>query len=161
MFTAAVVTVSDKGYKGEREDISGAVVTKELEKGGFAVRSRTVVPDEREMIENALKTLADEGVNLVVTTGGTGFAPRDVTPEATLSVAEKVVPGVAEAIRAQSMKYTDRAMLGRGVCVIRKSTVILNLPGSPKACAESLSAVIGPLGHGVNILCGKDGECAR
>lgn len=94
MFTAAVVTVSDKGYKGEREDISGAVVTKELEKGGFAVRSRTVVPDEREMIENALKTLADEGVNLVVTTGGTGFAPRDVTPERRSPSPKRSCPGL-------------------------------------------------------------------
>lgn len=161
MFTAAVVTVSDKGYAGEREDVSGAVVAEELEKGGFSVKSRTIVPDERVQIESTLVALAEQGLNLVVTTGGTGFAPRDVTPEATLAVADKVVPGVAEAMRAESMKYTDRAMLGRGVCVIRGRTVILNLPGSPKACAESLSCVVGPLAHGINILCGRDGECAR
>lgn len=161
MFTAAVVTVSDKGYAGKREDVSGVVVAEELEKGGFSVKSRVIVPDEREEIENILKTLSDDGVQLVVTTGGTGFAPRDVTPEATLAVADKIVPGVAEAMRAVSMRYTDRAMLGRGVCVIRKNTVILNLPGSPKACVESISGVIGPLAHGINILCGRDGECAR
>ncbi len=161
MFTAAVVTVSDKGYAGTREDISGGVVAEELEKGGFSVISRTIVPDEQEVIERTLKQYADEGVNLVVTTGGTGFALRDVTPEATLAVADKVVPGVAEAMRAESMRYTDRAMLSRGVCVIRARTVILNLPGSPKACAESLSCVVGPLAHGINVLCGKEGECAR
>lgn len=161
MLTAAVITVSDSGYEGKRKDESGGVCASVLSDNGFDVVERLLLPDDSEALKAAFVRLSDEGVNLVVTTGGTGFSPRDVTPEATLAVAERNVPGVAEAMRFNSMQYTPRAMLGRGVCVIRKKTVIVNLPGSPKACAENLEFAVRPLIHGVNILCCNDGECAR
>lgn len=120
MLTAAVITVSDSGYEGKRKDESGGVCASVLSDNGFDVVERLLLPDDSEALKAAFVRLSDEGVNLVVTTGGTGFSPRDVTPEATLAVAERNVPGVAEAMRFNSMQYTPRAMLGRGVCVIRK-----------------------------------------
>lgn len=161
MFTAAVLTVSDSAFRKEREDLSGPAVKKILEENGFEVKEVTVVPDETDFIVTALERFCTDGVSLIATTGGTGFSPRDVTPEATLKVAERVVPGVAEAMRVNSMRYTDKAMLSRAVCGIKKGTVILNLPGSPKACEENLNFVIDPLKHGIEVLLGQTRECAR
>lgn len=161
MFTAAVLTVSDSAFKKLREDLSGPTVKRILEENGFEVKDITVVPDETDFIVTALERFCADGVNLIATTGGTGFSPRDVTPEATVKVAERLVPGVAEAMRANSMRYTDKAMLSRAVCGIKKGTVILNLPGSPKACEENLNFVINPLKHGIEVLLGQVGECAR
>lgn len=159
---AAVVTLSDKGYTGEREDKSGPLLCKMLEDAGYDVKYKILLPDEREEIEKCLCKLCDEGkVDLVLTTGGTGLSPRDCTPEATLAVADKNVPGIAEAMRLSSLNVTPRAMLSRGVSVIRGRTLIINLPGSPKAVKENLEAVLPSLEHGLDILTGKAGECAR
>ncbi|MCR5667144.1 MAG: molybdopterin adenylyltransferase [Eubacterium sp.] len=161
-FTAAVITLSDKGSKGEREDLSGPAIVEILEHAGYEIAETMILPDEQATLEKELIRLADEKqVNLIVTTGGTGFSKRDVTPEATLAVATRNAPGIAEAIRAGSMKITPRAMLSREVSVIRNDSLIVNLPGSPKAVRESLDMVIDQLDHGLNILLGRDGECAR
>jgi molybdenum cofactor synthesis domain-containing protein len=133
-----------------------------LPKEQYLVISYQILPDERVEIEAELIRLADEcGCNLVLTSGGTGLYPRDITPEATLAVADRNVPGIAEAIRANSMKYTKRAMLSRAVCVLRGQTLIVNLPGSPKAVAECLEYLLSELPHGLGILTGEEGECAR
>ena len=160
--TAAVITLSDKGYNGEREDKSGPLLAEELKKAGFEIVESMILPDDMEMISNNLIRLADKRqVNLIVTTGGTGFSERDCTPEATLMVATRNAPGIAEAIRAESLKITKRAMLSRGASVIRNKTLIINLPGSPKAVKESLDVIIDQLPHGIRILLGKDSECGR
>lgn len=160
--TAAVITLSDKGYNGEREDKSGPVIVEELTKAGYEIIETLILPDDEGMIADNLVRLADDlQVNIILTTGGTGFSERDVTPEATLRVATKNAPGIAEAIRAGSMQITKRAMLSRGTAVIRNKTLIVNLPGSPKAVKESLDLVLDQLEHGLNILLGRDGECAR
>ncbi|MBQ0078468.1 MAG: MOSC domain-containing protein [Eubacterium sp.] len=160
--TAAVVTLSDKGFAGEREDKSGKVLAEELEKAGYEIVETLLLPDEQGVIEKELIRLSDRRqVNLIMTTGGTGFSPRDCTPEATLAVATRNAPGIAEAIRAGSMEITKRAMLSRGASVIRNQTLIVNLPGSPKAVKESLDIVLDQLEHGIKILTGRDGECAR
>lgn len=161
-FQAAVITLSDKGAKGERQDESGPVIKKYLEERGYEVAEAILLPDEREIIEKNLTRLSDSRqVDLILTTGGTGFAMRDCTPEATRSIADREAPGIAEAIRYGSMQITKRAMLGRGVSVIRKHTLIINLPGSPKAVKESLDIIIEQLGHGIKLLRGTDGECGR
>lgn len=161
-YTAAVVVLSDKGYNGEREDKSGQVIEDIITDRGYEVIIKEILPDEQSVIENELIRLSDElNVNVIFTTGGTGMSKRDVTPEATLNVATKLVPGISEAIRAESMKITKRAMLSRAVSVIRKDTLIINLPGSPKAVKESLDVIIDELGHGLDIMLGRDGECAR
>lgn len=158
--TAAVITLSDKGYKGEREDLSGPLLADELRKAGYDVVETLILPDEKEKIAENLIRLADSRqVNLIMTTGGTGFSMRDCTPEATLSVATRNAPGIAEAMRAGSMQITKRAMLSREVSVIRNQTLIVNLPGSPKAVKESLDIVLDQLEHGIKILLGRDGEC--
>ena len=158
---AAVVTLSDKGAAGEREDGSGPVIREMLEEEGYLVDAMLMLPDEREQIEALLIDLADRRrFDLVLTTGGTGFSRRDVTPEATMAVAERDVPGIAEAIRAYSMQFTGRAMLGRGVSVIRGGALIVNLPGSPKAVRESLEHILPHLAHGIEILRGEAAECA-
>ena len=160
-FRAAVITLSDKAFKGEQEDKSGEVVALRLTEAGYRVEDRIILPDEAELLTKKLVDLADRRqLDLVITTGGTGFAPRDVTPEATLAAAEKNAPGISEAMRAYSMSITPRAMLSRGVSVIRKKTLIINLPGSPKACSESLDCILEPLFHGIGILRGEEGECA-
>lgn len=160
--TAAVITLSDKGYAGEREDKSGPLLTEELVKAGYEIVETLILPDDKEMIVTNLKRLADQRqVNLIMTTGGTGFSPRDCTPEATLEVATRNAPGIAEAIRAGSMQITKRAMLSREASVIRNQTLIVNLPGSPKAVKESLDIVLDQLEHGIKILLGRDGECGR
>lgn len=162
MYKVGIVTLSDKGAAGEREDVSGKKIMELLPGEQYEVVSYKVLPDERKQIEEELIRLADEcGCNLVLTTGGTGFSPRDITPEATLEVADRNAPGIAEAIRAFSMTVTKRAMLSRGVSVIRGQTLIINLPGSPKAVEESLTFILDSLGHGLDILLEKTGECAR
>ncbi len=162
MYRAGIVTLSDKGAAGEREDVSGAVIKEILEKAGYEVVSYRLLADEGEDLKEELMRLSDEvECDLVLTTGGTGFSPRDVTPEATLAVADRNAPGIAEAIRAYSMTVTKRAMLSRGASVIRGSTLIINLPGSPKAVRESLEYILDTLSHGLEILSGKGGDCAR
>lgn len=162
MYKTGIVTLSDKGAAGEREDVSGKKIRELLPREQYEVVSYKVLPDERKQIEEELIRLADEcSCNLVLTTGGTGFSPRDITPEATLEIADRNAPGIAEAIRAFSMTVTKRAMLSRGVSVIRGQTLIINLPGSPKAVEESLTFILDSLGHGLDILLEKTGECAR
>ncbi|MBR1584465.1 MAG: MOSC domain-containing protein [Clostridia bacterium] len=152
-FTAAVITVSDKGFRGEREDTSGPALCQMLKEQGWDVIYTTIVPDEREIIKKELIICADEmRAALVLTTGGTGFSPRDVTPEATLDVIERLAPGIPEAMRAESMKITPNGCLSRETAGIRGGTLIINLPGSKKASTENFSAVIKPVRHGVEIL---------
>ena len=160
--TAAVITLSDKGAAGLREDLSGALLRERLSAEGYRIAEYLLLPDDEERLKGELIRLADEvGVNLIITTGGTGFAVRDVTPEATMAVATRNAPGIAEAIRAESMKITPRAMLSRAVSVIRNRTLIVNLPGSSKAVGECLDVCLSQLAHGLNILLGRDGECGR
>ena len=161
-FKPAVITVSDKGARGERVDESGPAAKEMLEEAGYEVVETLIIPDEPEELKTELIRLADEvRADLVVTSGGTGFSMRDQTPEATLAVADRLAPGIAEAIRYQSMAVTNRAMLSRGVSVIRRQTVIVNLPGSPKAVRESLGYILDSLDHGIRILRGSASECAR
>lgn len=160
--TAAVITLSDKGYAGERVDTAGPKAAAMLKAAGYEIIEEVLLPDEQPRIEKELKRLADQRqVDLIITTGGTGFSVRDCTPEATLAVATRNVPGIAEAIRAGSMQYTPRAMLGRGASVLRNMTLIVNLPGSTKAVAESLELVLPQLEHGLKILKGSASECGR
>lgn len=161
-FTAAVITMSDKGFKGEREDKSGPVAKKMLEEAGYEVVESLILPDEPKLLKKELIRLADgRQVDLILTSGGTGFSMRDQTPEATMEVADRNAPGIAEYIRYRSMEKTNRAMLYRGVSVIRKRTLIINLPGSPKAVRESLEFILDSLDHGLKILRGTAQECAR
>lgn len=157
---AGVITVSDRASRGEREDLSGAVVCDILRGCGAAVEVYQIIPDDPEAISEAIVDLVDEvGLNLIVTTGGTGLGPRDFTPEATLRVVHRLVPGMAERMRAVSMEHTPHAMLSRAVVGIRGTTLILNLPGSPKACRECLEAVIPALGHAIELLRGDVADC--
>ena len=158
--TAAVITVSDKGYRGERKDLGGPLTAQILTENGYQIIYQTIVPDEQMMIEAELRKCADElCIDFVATTGGTGFSLRDVTPEATLAVCDRMVPGIAEAMRAESYKITKKAMLSRAASGLRKKTLIINLPGSPKAVKENLEAILPTLEHGIHILKGEDGEC--
>lgn len=153
--TAAVITLSDRSAAGEREDVSGPLAAKLLREQGYDVVEELLLPDEKEQLERELIRLCDSRqVSLIITTGGTGFGTRDVTPEATQEIAERQAPGIAEAIRYGSMQITGRAMLGRGTSVIRKRTLIVNLPGSPKAVQESLDYIMEELRHGLLILRG-------
>lgn len=158
---AAIITASDKGSRGEREDKSGAKLRELLEKNGYTVKHQVILPDEQILLENKMREFADEGIALVATTGGTGFSPRDVTPEATIAVAERLVPGIGEAMRAMSLNITNRAMLSRATAGILKRTLIVNLPGSPKAVEECLGFILEPVAHGIDILRGDSKECAR
>ena len=161
-YQAAVITLSDKGSRGEREDKSGPAIVSRLEKSGYEVAEAFILPDDRAALKHHLMRLADQRqLDVIMTTGGTGFSERDITPEATKEVATKDAPGIAEAIRAYSMTITKRAMLSRGASVIRNKTIIINLPGSPKACEESLDCILDTLSHGIDILRGETGECAR
>jgi molybdenum cofactor synthesis domain-containing protein len=158
----AIITASDKGSQGEREDKSGEVIREIAEKAGYRVERYTLLPDEQPLLEAEMKHVADQGLaDLILTTGGTGFSPRDRTPEATLAVAERIAPGIAEAMRTHSLGLTKRAMLSRGTAVIRGKTLIINLPGSPKAVRENLEYIITELDHGLDILTGEAGDCAR
>jgi molybdenum cofactor synthesis domain-containing protein len=162
MYKVGILTVSDKGSRGEREDLSGPEIERIVKEAGYEVAFIHLLPDEQKMIEEELKKACDEHLcDLFLTTGGTGFAKRDVTPEATLAVAQKLVPGVPEAMRAYSMTVTPRGMLSRGTCVIRESTLILNLPGSVKAVRENLEYVLPHLEHGLAILLGDASECGQ
>lgn len=162
MKRVAVITASDSGYKGEREDKSAPVIEEIVSKEGYEVVKKLLLPDDMDMLAKAMAEIADNGeADLILTTGGTGFSPRDVMPEATLSVAEKIVPGIPEAMRAYSMQFTKRAMLSRASAGIRKKTLIINMPGSPKAVRECLEYIISELNHGLEILLGEAGNCAR
>ena len=162
MYHAAVLTVSDRVSRGERPDEGGPLVAELLKNAGYEVVRTDVVPDEQAQIEAALRQMADGGnIQLLVTTGGTGFSPRDITPEATCAVADRNAPGIAEAMRYHSLSITPRGMLSRGVSVLRGKTLIVNLPGSPKAVQENLEYILPSLEHGVRIAAGLDGECAR
>ena len=161
-FTAAVITLSDKGYKGERKDKSGPEACKMLAEAGYEITESLLLPDEEEKLRKELFRLSDmRQVNVIFTTGGTGFSERDVTPEATKAVCDRMAMGIADAIRVHSLAITDRAMLSRAVSGIRKKTLIVNLPGSPKAVREGLEYILPPLAHGLGILRGTAGECGR
>ncbi len=161
MYTAAVITVSDKGSQGLREDTGGPLVCQMLREAGYKVGYTAIVPDEQPEIERELKYCADElDMALVVTTGGTGFSPRDVTPEATVAVCDRLAPGIPEAMRQESLKITNRAMLTRQQAGIRGRTLIINLPGSPKAIRENFAVVLPALDHGLEMLRDKKGDCA-
>ena len=160
-FMAGVLTVSDKGSKGLREDESGQVVAQALEKAGFEVVKREIVPDDRERIAHTLKEWSDkEGLDLVVTSGGTGLSPTDVTPQAMEQVIDFQVPGMAEAMRAESLRKTPHAMLSRAMAGVRKSCLIINLPGSPRGARENLTVVLPALNHGLSKLSGDTTDCA-
>lgn len=162
VWRAAVLTISDKGAAGAREDRSGPAVCALAEQHGYHVVHTQIIPDEFDAIAQALRALCDEDrADLILTTGGTGFAPRDVTPEATESVLIRRAPGIAEAMRAGSMAITPRAMLSRATAGIRARALVVNLPGSPKGAAENLGFVIDALGHGIALLKSAEGECAR
>ncbi len=158
----AVLTISDKGYAHQREDASGQEIIRLVQAAGYELAHYGILPDEQVHISAELRRLCDGRVaELVLTTGGTGFAKRDVTPEATLAVVERLCPGIPEAMRAMSMAVTDRAMLTRSVAGIRGDSLIINMPGSPKAVRECLEYILGPLKHGLEILVGQASECAR
>lgn len=162
MFKVGIITASDKGSRGEREDLSAVAIREKITAVGWEVTDYTLVPDEREVIADKLREFADQKkLDLVLTTGGTGFAPRDVTPEATLDVVERLVPGIPELMRSESYRITPRAILSRATAGIRGGTLIINLPGSPKAVKESLDWILPVLPHGLEILKGITGECAR
>ena len=156
-FTAAVLTISDRAAAGQRDDCAGPAVVAALEQAGFRIIAADVLPDERSRIEASLIQLS-ETVNLIVTTGGTGIAPRDVTPEATRAVADKVVEGMAERMRAEGARKTPLAALSRGVCAIRGAALIVNVPGSPSAAVQSLQAVLPVLPHALELLAGNTGH---
>ena len=157
-----MITASDKGAAGEREDLSGPAVLEMLTKQGYQVEHRVLLPDDEELLYREMVRLADEeAVDVIFTTGGTGLSNRDRTPEATLRAAHRNVPGIAEAIRVHSLSITPRAMLSRGVSVMRGQTLIINLPGSPKAVRECLEYILPSLEHGILIMKGLDGECGK
>ena len=163
MYTAAVITISDKGYLGQREDTSGPNLVRILTEKGFEVTYTTIIPDDREMIRNELVKCADElKIALVLTTGGTGFSPRDITPEAAMEVIERPTPGIPEAMRAESMRITPKGCLSRSVAGIRRRSLIITLPGSKKASAENILAVIDPVAHGLDMLYSEgSADCAK
>ena len=160
-YTVGIITLSDKGSKGLREDKSGPAIREILEADGrFDVLEQFLFSDDRENLERELVRLCDEEkLNLILTTGGTGLSPRDNAPEATLAVADRQVPGIGEYLRARSFEITPKAMLSRGVSVMRGSSLIINLPGSTKAVRENLGFIMPALGHGLDIMLGRDGEC--
>lgn len=154
---AAVVTVSDRSARGEREDVSGALLVELLSEVGATIISQEIVSDDLEPLTARLRSLAErEDVNLILTTGGTGLSPRDNTPEATRAVIEREAPGLAEAMRAETWKKTQTAMLSRGVCGVRSGALIINLPGSPKGVRECFEVVRPVLGHAIKILSGNN-----
>lgn len=159
-FKAAVVTVSDRGAAGKREDASGPAVREILEGAGIEVVSRDIVPDDREALEALLSGLCGRGLNLVVTTGGTGLSPRDVTPEATRAVIDREIPGIAEAMRAESLKVTPHAMISRALCGMAGATMVLNLPGSPAGARECLLVAMRAVPHALEVAAGTVTECA-
>ena len=163
MYNAAVITISDKGYLGQREDTSGPNLVRILTEKGFEVTYTAIIPDDREMIQAELLKCADElGIALVLTTGGTGFSPRDITPAAAREVIERPTPGIPEAMRAESMRITPKGCLSRSVAGIRRRSLIITLPGSKKASAENILAVIDPVAHGLDMLYSEgSADCAK
>lgn len=162
MFKVGIITASDKGATGQREDISGKVIREIVESKGYKVEKTIILPDEEEILLKEMIYMADElKVDLILTTGGTGFSKRDVTPEATMKACDRMANGIAEAMRYYSLSITPRAMLSRAVSGIRGETLIINLPGSPKAVRESLEYAMDSIHHGLEILTGKASECAR
>jgi molybdopterin adenylyltransferase len=160
MRRAAVLTISDRGSRGEREDQSGPAVQEMLRQAGFTIASYEVLPDERQLIQERLQALADDsGMDLIVTTGGTGLTPRDVTPEATLAVIDREIPGMADAMRSSSLARTPHAMLSRAVAGIRRCTLIINLPGSLRGARENLEVVLPALNHALEKIRGDPSEC--
>ena len=160
MLRVGILTASDKGHQGQRTDESCKTIMKMLEGIGADIVDYAIVPDERNIISAKLIEMADEmGVDLILTTGGTGFSPRDITPEATLDVIDRQVPGIPEAMRLKSLEITPKAMLSRAVSGIRNKTLIINLPGSPKSVRECLEVVLPVIPHAIEILSGKGGEC--
>lgn len=162
MFGAAVLTASDRGARGEREDKSGKVIEEIVQRLGGEVREYAMVPDDLESIREKLIYFADQlKAEIILTTGGTGLSPRDNTPEATLSVIEKLVPGLAEVMRSESLKKTPHAMLSRAVCGVRGNSLIINLPGSPKAVRECLEFIEPALPHAIELMKGRVSDCAQ
>lgn len=162
MIKTGILTISDKGSRNERIDLTGPAIKEALDKNIYNVEYYKIIADEMDLICQELIHMSDElKLDLILTNGGTGFAKRDVTPEATLKVIERETPGIAEAMRQMSLSITPKAMLSRAAAGIRKSTLIINLPGSPKGAAENLSFVLPALPHGIEILKGTGGECAR
>lgn len=162
MIVTGILTMSDKGSRGERVDGTGPAIRKELEGKGYSIEYYKMLPDDQAEIERELIYLCDElKLDLVITNGGTGFSKRDVTPEATRNIIEKYVPGIGEAMRMKSLQITPKAMLSRGIAGIRGKTLIINLPGSPKGAVENLQFVIPAIPHGIEILKGEASECAR
>jgi len=161
MLRVGVITASDKGSLGEREDLSGPALIELVPEIGGKVVEYVVLPDDQTLLEKTLCLWADElRLDLILTTGGTGFSLRDVTPEATLSISDRLVPGIAEVMRMESLKVTPKAMLSRAVAVLRKQTLIINMPGSPKAVRECFAAIAPAIPHGIQILKGEASECA-
>lgn len=162
-FRAVVITLSDTAFAGTRTDESGPLLRRRLEgTGQFVVEKVILIPDDKELLLRNLYTLSDQkGMDLILTTGSTGFSPKDIAPEATLEAAERMAPGISEAIRVHSLQITKRAMLSRGISVLRGKTLIINLPGSPKACDEALDCILDTLPHGLEILRGEARDCAR
>ena len=163
MYTAAVITISDKGSRGERIDTSGPNLVEILKDKGFDVTYTQMIPDDRELIKAELIKCADEmHIALVLTTGGTGFSPRDITPEATMEVVERPTPGIPEAMRVESMRITPKGCLSRSSAGIRGRSLIINLPGSKKASQENILAVIDPVSHGLDMLYSEgSADCAK
>jgi len=162
MIKVAVLTMSDKGSRGEREDQSGKLICEMVKDISGNVVAHEIIPDERELIEERLKYFADDmGIDLVVTTGGTGVSPRDVTPEATRNVIEREIPGLAEVMRAEGCKKTIRAAISRGIVGIRGGTLIINLPGSPKGVVESLGVILSTIPHVIEKMRGDESECGQ
>ena len=162
MIKIGILTISDKGARGEREDISGKVIEEVVKKINGEVKYYRVIPDEKEIIqEELIKAVDSLCLDLILTTGGTGLGKRDVTPEATLAIIEKEAPGISEIIRIKSFKKTNRAILSRGVAGVRKESLIINLPGSPKGVRESLEIILDALPHGIEVLKGQVTECGR
>ena len=160
--SVGILTISDKGSKGERIDESGGVIKKIVEEKLEArVEKYEVVPDEKGTIIEKLKDMVNDGIDLIFTTGGTGLSPRDITPEATREIIEKEVPGIEEAIRMKGMDKTPHSMLSRGVAGVRKGSLIVNLPGSPKAVRESLEVILPAIPHALDIISGRGGECGK
>ena len=161
MIRVGIITASDKGYHGEREDLSGAKIAEIMEQHGYEIAKKVILPDDQQMLSEEMVAMSEDNIQLVLTTGGTGFSKRDVTPEATKAVIEREVSGIPMAILQYSLTITERAMLSRAAAGIRGETLIINLPGSPKAVDEALNYILPSLKHGLDILLGNDAECAR
>lgn len=160
-FQVGIITISDRSARGEREDLAGPLIEEMMTEAGYEIVKKEIIPDEKELIKENLIKMAEEDIGLILTTGGTGLYERDVTPEATIEVSEKLVPGIPEAMRAYSAKITNRAYLSRAQAGIRKKSLIINLPGSPKAVRENIEAILPFLDHGLEILRGGQSDCGH